>query len=202
MVEKIEVNLLPAEYRVHSVKIKFHKEVVIPSIVSAVVFLALFVVTMWLNTQIGSYNRKIAQVEADILKNQHILDEINSLKQQKATVIKKIRALERIDVNREKWIRLMEVFSQQLPQGSWIEEMKENKDVATKIDTIAVSGRTYSFSEVAQYMMRLKRSEFINEVDLQNIEQLSNTSRIYKFVVKCYLNPDAKLGKLEKKVSN
>lgn len=198
MVEKIEVNLLPAEYRVHTVKIKFHKEVVIPSIIAAVVILILAVYTAVLNTQISSYNKKIAQVEADIKKNQHILDEINSLKKQKATVITKIRALERIDVNREKWIRLMEVFSQQLPQGSWIDELKEKKDVATKVDTISLSGRTYSFSEVAQYMMRLKRSEFINEVDLENIEQLSSKSRIYKFIIKCYLNPDAKLGKLVK----
>ena len=187
MVEKINVNLLPAEYRVHHVKIKFHKEIVWPAIVSSVVLLVLFLWIGSLNAKIGSYTKKIAQVEADIKKNQHILDEINSLKEQKKIVLTKIKALERIDVNREKWLRLMETFSQKLPQGSWINSLEE------KGDTVFVKGKTYSFSEVAQYMLRLKESVFINDVDLKNIEQINAASRIYKFTVRCHLNADAKL---------
>ena len=194
MINKIEVNLLPAEYRVHVVKIKFHKEIVIPAVIASIVLLVIFGWTALLNTQIADYNHKIKKVEADIAKNQHILDEINSLKKQKEGVQTKIRSLERIDVNREKWIRLMEVFAHQLPQGSWIDSLCESKGSNGKSDTVFVGGKTYSFSEVAQYMMRLKRSEFVSEVDLQNIEQLANDSKIYRFSISCYLNPDAKLG--------
>ena len=195
MVEKINVNLLPAEYRVHSVKIKFHKEIVWPAIISAVV---IFVLILWigtLNANIAKYTKKIAVVDADIKKNQHILDEINSLKKQKKIVLTKIKALERIDVNREKWLRLMETFSQKLPQGSWIEKLEENAD------TVFVEGKTYSFSEVAQYMLRLKESVFINNVDLKNIEQINISSRIYKFTIRCYINPDAKLTDHSTKVA-
>lgn len=193
MISKIEVNLLPAEYRVHVVKIKFHREIVIPSLLAGAVLLVLGVWTAYLNSQIADYNKKIAAVELEISKNQHILDEINSLKEQQKTVQTKIRSLERIDVNREKWVRLMETFAQQLPQGSWLDSLSERRDVSGKYDTVSVVGKTYSFSEVAQYMMRLKRSEFIADVELKNIEQTSAVSRIYKFILKCLLNPDAKL---------
>jgi len=200
MISRIEVNLLPAEYRVHVVKIKFHKPIVIPAVIAAAVLLILSVWTAFLNSQMADYNKKIKTVEEEITKNQHILDEINSLKAQQLVVQTKIRSLERIDVNREKWVRLLETFAQQLPQGSWLDSLSEKADVAGKYDTVSVVGKTYSFSEVAQYMMRLKRSEFIADVELKNIEQISVSSRIYKFIIRCLLNPDAKLEESDKEM--
>jgi len=193
MIERIEVNLLPAEYRIHSVNIKFHKVIVIPSVIVIAIVIFLLAWSGALTAKISSYNRKIADVEAKIAKNQHVLDEINKLIERERVVQTKIKSLERIDVNREKWFRLMEVFCQKIPQGSWLVSMKDQTKGA--VESVVIVGSTYSFSEVAQYMIRLSQSEYISSVDLSKIDQQVGTIKTFSFEINCVLNQDVKLGK-------
>jgi len=190
MVERIEINLLPAEYRIHLTRFYLQREILIPLLIFAGVFLFFFFFSFWLNTQIGTLANKITDTEEQIARNKHILVEISKQEEQKKLVQQKIRALERIDVNREKWIRLQEVFCEKLPEVTWVDKLEERKD---KSNTLEVDGKTYSFSEVALYMSALTESEFVNSVDLVNIEQIGGTDKIFRFVILCQINPDARL---------
>lgn len=190
MVERIEINLLPAEYRIHLTRFYLQREILIPLLIFAGVFLFFGGWTFWLNTQIGTLANKITDTEEQIARNKHILVEISKQEEQKKLVQQKIRALERIDVNREKWIRLQEVFCEKLPEVTWVDKLEERKD---KSNTLEVDGKTYSFSEVALYMSALTESEFVNSVDLVNIEQIGGTDKIFRFVILCQINPDARL---------
>lgn len=190
MIERIEINLLPAEYRIHTTRFYLQREILYPLILLTLVVMVMAGWTFTLDTAITSLSRKIDRTEQQIAKNKHILVEISKLEEQKKLVQMKIRALERIDVNREKWIRLQELFCQKLPEVTWIEKIEERKDAA---NTLEVAGKTYSFSEVAIFMSALTESELITTVDLVNIEQIGGSEKIFRFTILCRVNPDARL---------
>ncbi len=61
MVEKIEVNLIPAEYRIHNTSFVIKKEILIPSIITAI----LIVVSL---TWVNILDKNIATKDALIAK--------------------------------------------------------------------------------------------------------------------------------------
>jgi Tfp pilus assembly protein PilN len=191
MIEHIEINLLPAEYRVHLTRFYLQREILYPLLGLILVVLFLIGWTISLDTTISTAQRKIDNTVLEINKNKHILTEITQLEEQKMIVQEKIRALERIDVNREKWIRLLEVLCEKLPEVTWLDKIAERNGAPQILE---VEGKTYSFSEVAQFMSLLTESEFVSSVDLVNIEQVSVVDKIFKFILVCTLNPDARLN--------
>lgn len=185
MIERIEVNLLPAEYRVHTRRFYLQREIIYPLIIIGSVFVVFTWWTLWLTQETHQYENLIAQKEMEIAQNKHILDEIKNLEEQEALLEKKIRALERITINREKWIRLQEIFCKKLPLGTWLDRMEEKGAI------LEIDGKTYSFSEVAQYMASLTETEYVAAIDLIRIEQIDAADRLFRFSIHCHINPDA-----------
>lgn len=196
MIERIEINLLPGEYRIHTKRLYFEREVMYPILVLVMISVFIITASIYYKTEIVQLKKQITFTEKEIQKDKHILDEIKNLKQQKILIQKKIKSLEQIDVNREKWIRLQEVFCQNLPQFSWIRKIGEKDGNGLNIE---IEGQTFSFSEVAVYMSKLIENKLINSVDLINIEQIAGVDKLYKFVIICNLNQDTALNDPDKK---
>ena len=191
MIERIEINLLPAEYRVRKRSVDVPRSLVYP-IVGIIVFLcAAGLYTIYLRDQEAKLKEDITALEAEIKANAHIQAEINKLRADKKITEEKITALQRISVNREKWVRLLEVLSGKLPPYTWLMSVKEEND-----EKLAIEARTYSFPEVAHYMTRLEENEYIARVDLISIEQVTGPEnrKVYRFSISCAVNKDAGLG--------
>lgn len=191
MIERIEINLLPAEYRLHRKKFHVEREVVYPLIFLVLSCLGLMFWSINIENSKGICENEIKVLEQQIEINRPIHEEIKKLRSDQLLVGEKIRALERISVNREKWVRLMEELSSRLPQYTWLISIKEENSVPP---VIHLEGRTFSFPEVANYMSRLKDSEYVNNVDLSRIEQIDPQTRLFSFHISCEINPDAKLN--------
>lgn len=207
MVERIEINLLPAEYRVRKTSVRLQREIVYPLLILAVITFGLWTWTMSRMAQVAILNSDITSLEKTIAANKHIQIEIDRLKNEKQLTQEKIRALNRINVNREKWVRLLEVLCGSLPDFSWLRTVEE-KEAIPALDgkpavppTLEIEGRTFSFPDVANYMSRLGESEFVSGVDLTNIEQTTEVDQSYLFKIVCKVNPDAKLGAVEDSAS-
>jgi Tfp pilus assembly protein PilN len=190
MIERIEINLLPAEYRVHKRGIRLERAVVYPVLVLLVFGFFLLSWTISLDNQIRQLHNDIANVDDMIRKNSFIKEQINKLKADRAVIQEKIRALERINVNREKWVRLMEILCQKLPDFTWIISVDE-KDQNPPI--LVIEGRTLSFPEVANFMSQLSESYFIKAVDLTSIEETRDALKSFRFNISCTINPDVRL---------
>jgi len=191
MIERIEINLLPAEYRVRKRSVDVPRSLVYP-IVGIIVFLcAAGLYTIYLRDQEAKLKEDITALEAEIKANAHIQAEINKLRADKKITEEKITALQRISVNREKWVRLLEVLSGKLPPYTWLMSVKEET-----VEKLSVEARTYSFPEVAHYMTRLEENEYIARVDLVSIEQVQGPEnrKVYRFSISCAVNKDAGLG--------
>ncbi|NLP03993.1 MAG: hypothetical protein GX089_15980 [Fibrobacter sp.] len=190
MIERIEINLLPAEYRIHKRSIKIGREVAYPLIGLAILAVSLAFMSLYLQNSISGLKNEIAALDQQIQQNRPIQNEINRLRSDKIQIEEKIRALERINVNREKWVRLMEELAGRIPEYTWLVSVKEENSTPP---VLHMEGRTYSFPEVANYMTSLKESEYVNSVDLSNIEQIDPKQKLYRFSISCVINPDVKL---------
>jgi len=190
MIERIEINLLPAEYRIHRRQFRVKREVAYPFIVAGVAAVGFMLTGAYMQNSIRVYRNEIKAIQQAIDKNRPIQQEINRLQDDKKQIQMKIRALELIDVNREKWVRLMEEVSNRLPEYTWLTSMKEE---AGTPPVIHLEGRTYSFPEVANLMSNLKDCPYIATVDLSQIEQTDARDRIYRFSISCAIDDAAYL---------
>jgi len=186
MIERIEINLLPAEYRFHRKTIKLQREIVYPVLGVLLVAFGLALYTFNMESQITQLKSDILRTEESFKKNKPIKDEIARLKDNKKIVEGKIVALERITVDRGKWVRLMEIICQRLPDFTWLISCEE------KDSTIVLEGRTFSFPEVANYMTRLSESNYIKAVDLSGIEQ-KDALKTFSFIISCKVNPEVEM---------
>jgi len=190
MIDRVEINLLPAEYRVHKKGIRIPREVVWALFGLFILFVTLFSWTISIGTEIDEKKNEIISVDDQIKKNSFIKDQITRLRKDRAVIQEKIVALERINVNREKWVRLMEIMCQKLPDFTWIVSVDEKNQTPPQL---VIEGRTLSFPEVANFMSRLSESEFIRGVDLSSIEETKETVKLFKFNITCTINPDVRI---------
>lgn len=188
MLDRIEVNLLPAEYRVHAPQLRLKREIVYPLLGIIVVSVFMLLWFIKITNDIREYSVKIDNIQSEIQNNKHIKDEIDNLEEEKKVIEGKIEALERINVNRGKWVRLQEIFCQCLPDQTWLNSIAEVED------RLQIQGVTYSFPEVASFMSGLSESEFISGVDLEKIEQFESKAQMFNFTLNCGINSDVLLN--------
>ncbi|MBD3420345.1 MAG: hypothetical protein GF398_09540 [Chitinivibrionales bacterium] len=193
MVERIEINLLPAEYRVHKKGVTLQREIIWPAFGVLVIFAILAFVTFSLDSEVSLTENKIAEAEQAITKNKHIEKEIEQLQKQQTNIREKIRALQRISVNKEKWIRLFEVMCGKMPKYSWLTSVSERG--ASNPPILQMQGMSLLFSDVGVYMANLAESEYIKDVDLSKIENSNNEDSEYSFSITARLDPDAGIQK-------
>lgn len=190
-IELIEINLLPAEYRIHRRTIKLQREVVYPILLLLICAVAFTFWSFGLSFEVSRLKNEINALDRRIQQNKPIQNEINALRNNKNIIQEKIRALERISVNKEKWVSLMEIISGNLPRYSWLTSVKEQNSMPP---VLHIEGQTYSFPDVANYMSNLLKSEYVQGIELSNIEQINPQLGIYKFSLVCTVNPDIKLN--------
>jgi Tfp pilus assembly protein PilN len=191
MNERIEINLLPAEYRIHRTRIIIKREIFFPLIIVVLTGCVLWIWTFFMDARIKSLTMEIANLESRIQQNRPIQNQINQLKKDKQIVLDKIRALELINVNREKWVRLMEILCKNLPPSMWLTLIEEKRKDGRQV--LEISGETFSFPEVANYMSELKETVYISEVDLARIEQTTTKEKTFNFNISCRVNPDVRM---------
>ncbi len=190
MIERVEINLLPAEYRVRARGVKISRDVFYPLFALFIIAAGVMAFTFGLTAQIQQRKNDIVSVDAMIKANSYIKDQIAKLKADRAGIQEKIVALERINVNREKWVRLMEIMCQRIPDFTWIVSIDEKAQTPPVLD---VEGRTLSFPEVANFMSQLSESNYIRSVDLSGIEEINGAVKMFRFKISCTINPDAQL---------
>jgi Tfp pilus assembly protein PilN len=194
MIQKIEINLLPVEYRARKRGINLSRSIVYPALIFMVLAAGAGFYTIHLNDKQARLTEEIEAIEKEIEANRSVQAEINKLRQEKQVTEQKIRALERISVDREKWVRLLEILSGNLPAYSWLDRVTEDKGPPERL---LVEARTYSFPEVAHYMSKLEEAGYIKSVELTGIVQIDFQGRnAYDFKIACEINVDAGLKPL------
>ncbi len=171
----IEINLLPAEYRVVKKQIAVPLGIAYALIGLTVIGAIILILTLNLKTRMVGTDRSIQDLQSKIDENKNVDDQINQLTQTAEEINRKNAALRSIKVNQELWVRLLEDFNKSVPEYTWFTALREDKTTPGKV---VIKGRTFSFPQVATLMARLAESKFIQNVDLRSIEQANINERL------------------------
>lgn len=186
----IEVNLLPAEFRVSRNEYAWlgDRRVVYSVLALLVVFGVAWMGWLTLQATLASTQSSIETLQKEIKSYDTVKTQIKALEELKAKQDAKNQSLKSISVSKKRWVRILEDLNASVPSHTWILSIKEEGD-----DKIAIVGRTYVFQEVAQMMMQLERRPFFDVPALDNIEQVAvpgaekGASNAFAFTLHCPL---------------
>ncbi len=190
-----ELNLLPSEYgggkRYRWIR---GEQVLIGALSLLLLFFIFYLSYEDMNNRIEELEYNISIINAQIEANKDINIKIKKLKEKKAKIMKKINALKQIDIDRAKWVKLLELFEKYLPDNTWLTLLKQEK---TDLKKIRVEGFTYSFDAIAQYITELNSDTLVSDVKLNTVLQTKYRKEdVYKFVLYVILK-QKKLGQLD-----
>ena len=162
---RIEINLLPVQYRRKRVRVDriLCRRVVWPTIAFLILLVAGIGWSMNLTMDRDRLEGELDTIKKTIASKQSLLDEIKKLEADKAVIQRKNDALRSIQVSRQRWIVIFENLSYVLPENTWITGIDEKNG---RLEMTAV---TFQFSDVAQYMTELQKQVAITNVRLKNV---------------------------------
>ena len=162
---RIEINLLPVQYRRKRVRVDriLCRRVVWPTIAFMILLVAGIAWSMNLTMDRDRLSGELDTIQKTIASKQKLLDEIKKLEADKAVIERKNAALRSIQVSRQRWIVIFENISYVLPENTWITSIEEK---GGRLEMTAV---TFQFADVALYMTELQKQVAITNVRLKKI---------------------------------
>lgn len=182
----IRINLLP--FRAARKKENIRRQVSIFLLSLAFLLIILFYYNWTLGNQVDNLNAKIKQTKAELNRYEKINKEIAEIKKKLSNLKKKMAVMETLETNRFEPTRLLDMMTQVIvPKRMWFTRL-ESKDSSVKISGIALDNKT-----VADFMVRLEKSELFSEVDLNTLKrQKVDNSNLKSFQISCAKKPNIK----------
>lgn len=120
MVEKIEVNLIPNEYRIHSKSVKIPKDILLSVLATLIAISVTSGILYWKKQKLDEVNFEINSLTSEIKTLETKEKEIGRLKANQKTFRDMKNGLNSIHVDRDTWIRLLEIYCRELPSNTWL----------------------------------------------------------------------------------
>jgi len=183
----MEINLLPSEYRQSKLNLSWLLDARVIWSTFALVLVALVLSLLYYHVTETTNELKnaVQQTMQAIEKERPLLDKIAELEQKQKVIKEKSEALRSIQVSRKRWVLLFEDFSTSLPPSTWISGIIQEEDVMN------INCTTWTFPEVALYMLKLEQTQGVTEVSLTNINAVKiNSEDAYSFSLKVKFNPN------------
>jgi len=184
----IEINLLPSEFRQTKLDLSWlsAKQVIWSTFAAVVVGLVLLILFYHVRETISELEVAVVQTKQAVEKERPLLLKIQELDEKLKAIKQKSEALRSIQVSRKRWVLLFEDLSTALPLETWIVVINQSEN------KMQVSCRSWSFADVARYMLNLERQErSITSVSLTTINATKiNNEEAYEFSLEVGFNPN------------
>jgi type IV pilus assembly protein PilN len=147
----------------------------------------------YLDGQLTNQQARNSYLDAEIVKLDKEIAEINKLKEQTAALLKRKQVVETLQSNRAEVVHLLDQLIRQLPDGMYLKSIKQQ---GTKV---AISGYTQSQARVSTLMRNLEGSQYLKNANLVEIKAAAvGGARINEFTMNIDVvreaEPDAKKG--------
>jgi len=175
----IRINLLP--FRAARKKENIRRQVSIFVLSLAFLLIILFYYSWNLGSKIDNLKAQIKQTESELAKYDIINKEIAKIKNKLSNLKKKMAVMETLEANRFEPTRLMDTMTQVIvPKRMWFTRL-DSAGQNVSINGIALDNKT-----VADFMVRLEKSEVFSDVDLKTLKQLKvKESNLKSFQISC-----------------
>ena len=190
----IRINLLP--FRAARKKENIRRQVSIFVLSLAFMLIILFYYSWTLGSQVNGLNAEIKKTKSDLAKYDKINKEIAATKKKLSNLKKKMAVMDTLEANRFEPTRLLDTMTQVIvPKRMWFTNLVTSGS-SVKIAGIALDNKT-----VADFMVRLEKTELFSDVDLKTLKQqkVGSSTNFKSFHISCVKKPQA--SKKTKKLS-
>lgn len=195
----IKINLLPKQYQKRSGGLSLGKQGKYAVAAVVGVILLLGTITSYQTYQMGELDEqmKIARMRTEQLrKDIQLVDALTDIKHK---ITNRLSAVERLDRHRSAWVKILEETARNVPEFVWLSSFTEAKgnvydpnDTTTQIQSIPsvrpveIEGFTFTLNALATFMIKMMRSNYFDEVDMANVEEISfGEQKAYNFKLDC-----------------
>jgi len=188
----ISINLLPPEFRKKQKDFTWvtDRRIIWPTVALIVAVVAIMMIQTYTSETISTLSSELNRVQEEVERERPLLTKISDLEQKQGVVNTKINALKSIQINKKRWVTLFENISSVLPPNMWIESISQMGEF-----NLEMRGKTYDFSEVAEYMVKLEKQVSVESVTLVTISTTKvDGEEAYNFTIKVVLKRDFGLG--------
>ncbi len=159
----IRINLLP--FRAARKKENIRRQVSIFVLSLACLLIILFYYNWSLGHKIDVVNARIKQTQSDLNKYDKINKEIAAIKKKLSNLKKKTAVMATLESNRFEPTRLLDTMTQAIvPKRMWFTNLDSKSD-RVKISGIALDNKT-----VADFMVRLEKTDLFSDVKLNTLK--------------------------------
>ncbi|HEU4437399.1 MAG: PilN domain-containing protein [Candidatus Zixiibacteriota bacterium] len=200
----IEINLLPKELQKRTGGLALPKPALYMLAGLAGLAAVLAGLTVMQKMRIANIQKKIAEAKVREAKMQKDIQLVDALTELKGKILERMAAIEGLDRNRSAYVRFLEDLSGRVPEYLWLSNFREGaggaaaqpaQPAGNPVQAAAASGAktviegfSYSLNSLATFMIQMKKSPFIKNVELSFAkEQKLENSRLYNFQLTCDL---------------
>jgi len=204
----IKINLLPREYQKKKFTLSLDKNAIWVVTGGVLVLFMLAVYTIFF--QVLPASSLANKIEADKMTAQNYAKEIkfvNELNAKKDLILTRMNTIEELDNNRDVWVYIISDISSRVTDYLWLTRFggaaMEKEKPADKADKdkqapapskTAIEGRAFSLNSLATFLVRLKKSPYLQNIDLVSIsleedkgDDMAESYESYHFVIQCDL---------------
>lgn len=172
----IHINLLPI--RAAQKKDKLRGQLLVTLLAFILTVGACGLVYSTLNSRVNEMKAEIARKEQRLQSLKKTLGEVAEFKKKKVELVGKLDILDKLKQAKGGPVHLLDQLSQSLSEKLWITSFKESGGAIT------LSGLAFNEEMVAQFLKNLEASPYYKNVELQVIEQATQSGvRVNKFNV-------------------
>ena len=149
--------------------------------------LVAFLIVNYYNRQIGGQNERNDYLRQKIAEVQKQIDEIKTLEEQKAQLLKRKEIIEELQSDRSQMVHLFDSLVRTIPDGVVLTTIKQEGNKLT------LEGRSQSNARVSSYMRSLEGAGWMTKPELSVIEaKEGDPGLLYTFTLSVTLaNPNA-----------
>ncbi len=195
----IKINLLPKQYQKRSGGLSLGKQGKYAIAAAFGVILLLGTVTSYQTYQMSELEEqmKIARMRTEQLrKDIQLVDALTDIKYK---ITNRLEAVERLDRHRSAWVKILEEVARNVPEFVWLSSFTElggnvskPNDTTTQVQStpsvrsVEIEGFTFTLNALATFMIKMMRSNYFDEVDMANVEEISfGEQKAYNFKLDC-----------------
>ena len=198
----IRINLLPKEYQKKKLSLSLEKNTIYVVAGGAAILVLLAAYSFFGQyMQASKLNGEIAKARAEASNYDKEIKLVNELNAQKDIILTRLGTIEQLDRNRSGWVKVISDLGSRITDYLWLtnfgvsggDNAGQQQQAATS--RTVIEGQSFSINSLATFLVRLKKSPYLQNVDLVSIELEEEKGadgtqpyEAYNFVINCDLN--------------
>ena len=183
----IRVNLLPKEERIAAPRLSLpNVNSMVPVAIVGGVILVIGITAVLERAKVSSLNRDVVELREEVRSIQPQVDRVRRLTAQREDLERRLDIIRSLDQGRFLSVRVMDNISRDVPRYCWLTSVQQ-----MGLGGVTITGVTFSNLIVADFMMRLERSEMFANIDLAQTNKGQIDSReVMEFSITAQLTPN------------